>query len=64
MRNKSKYIIIILIFFISIGFAYLSTNLYINGTSIVKRSVWDVNFNNIQNETCTYQIDSNASIKS
>ena len=64
MRNKSKYIIIILIFFISIGFAYLSTNLYISGTSIVKRSAWDVHFNNIQNETCTYQIDSNASISS
>ncbi|MDO4995741.1 MAG: InlB B-repeat-containing protein [Bacilli bacterium] len=64
MRKNNKFIIFILILFISIGFAYLSTNLYISGTSIVKRSVWDVHFNNIQNETCTYQIDSNAAISS
>ena len=51
MRKNNKFIIFILILFISIGFAYLSTNLYINGTSIVKRTTWSVYFDNVANES-------------
>ena len=47
--NK-KFIIIVLILFISIGFAYLTSNLSLNGLATIKRSVWDVHFENIVNE--------------
>ena len=47
--NK-KFIIIVLILFISIGFAYLTSNLNITGLATLKRSVWDVHFENIVNE--------------
>ena len=36
MKNKSKFIILIMILFISIGFAYLSTTLNIVGTTNIK----------------------------
>ena len=62
MRKNNKFIIFILILFISIGFAYLSTNLYINGTSIVKRTTWSVYFDNVNNESTTGEINTNASI--
>ena len=62
MRKNNKFIIFILILFISIGFAYLSTNLYINGTSIVKRTTWSVYFDNIENESTTGEINTNATI--
>lgn len=47
--NK-KIILVILILFISIGFAYLTSNLSINGLATIKKSVWDVHFENITNE--------------
>lgn len=62
MRKNNKFIIFILILFISIGFAYLSTNLYINGTSIVKRTTWSVYFDNVANEYTTGEINTNATI--
>ena len=49
-RKNKKFIIIILILFISIGFAYLSASLNITGLATIKRSVWDVHFENIVNE--------------
>lgn len=64
MRKNRKVIILVLILFISVGFAYLSTNLFISGTSIVKRTTWDVHFNNIQNESTTGTMDTNATISS
>lgn len=47
--NK-KIILVILILFISIGFAYLTSNLSINGLATIKKSVWDVHFEDITNE--------------
>ena len=63
MKNK-KYIIIILILAISIGFAYLSTNLNILGNGQVKGNTFDIHFENIQVsdgsvEAATPVIDSN-----
>ena len=49
-RKNKKFIIVILILFISIGFAYLSASLNITGLATIKRSVWDVHFENIVNE--------------
>jgi len=45
--NK-KYLLFLLILFISIGFAYLSTNLNITGSSLIKGNTWDVHFENVQ----------------
>lgn len=48
MKKKNKYILVaLLVLFLSVGYAYLSTNLDINGVSIVKRNVWDLHFENI-----------------
>ncbi|MDO4996518.1 MAG: InlB B-repeat-containing protein [Bacilli bacterium] len=49
-KLNKKFIIIVLILFISIGFAYLTSNLNITGLATLKRSVWDVHFENIVNE--------------
>ena len=52
MRNKfdKKMIIIFLVLVISSGFAFLSSNLFINGTIGYKESKWNVYFDNIQVE--------------
>lgn len=50
MRRKSKYkylIVILLIMFISIGFAYLTSNLDIVGLGHLKRTVWKIYFDNV-----------------
>ena len=46
--RKKKVIIILIILFISIGFAYLSTQLSIIGLSSVQGNKWDVHFENVQ----------------
>ena len=48
MKRKYKFFIIILVLFISIGFAYLSTNLSIIGLTSVKSNKWDIHFENVQ----------------
>lgn len=40
--NRKRNIIIVLLLFISIGFAYLSTTLNITGTSILHNNKWEV----------------------
>ena len=47
-RRKTKYITIILILLISIGFAYISTQLDILGDVFVPAKSWDIHFENIQ----------------
>ena len=50
MRRKSKYkylIVILLIMFISIGFAYLTSNLDIVGLGHLKKTVWKIYFDNV-----------------
>ena len=46
--KKKKYLLFFIIIFISIGFAYLSTNLNITGSSLIKGNSWDVHFENVQ----------------
>ncbi|MBR6948787.1 MAG: BspA family leucine-rich repeat surface protein [Bacilli bacterium] len=47
-RKKLKKIYIVLFFFISIGFAYLSTNLFINGSALLKKNSWNIYFDNVE----------------
>ena len=41
-------IIAILILSIGIGYAYLTSNLSITGSTRVNANIWDIHFNNIQ----------------
>ena len=51
MRINKKLIIFLLVFCISIGFAYLSANLNINGTYLFKKSTWSIYFDNVELDT-------------
>lgn len=57
MRKNNKKIIIILVLFISIGFAYLSTNLNIGSHITYNANNWDIYFDNIREDT--YKSSSN-----
>lgn len=46
--KKKKYLLLFLLLFISMGFAYLSTNLNISGSSFIKGNSWDVHFENVE----------------
>ena len=48
-NNKSKYLIIALVLVISIGFAFLSARLDINGLANIKKIKWNIYFDNVQN---------------
>lgn len=53
MRRKNKkqtiiMIVILLFMFLGVGYAYLSTDLYILGTSNVSKNTWNVYWDNIQ----------------
>ncbi len=49
-RKKSnlKLILFILLVSISLGYAFLRTDLTINGTGKIAATSWDIHFNNIQ----------------
>lgn len=57
MRKNKKKLIIILVLFISIGFAYLSTNLNIGSHVTYNANNWDIYFDNIREDT--YKSSSN-----
>ena len=61
-KMKFRLIIFLLILFISIGFAYLSTNLSLFGTGIFKQNSWDIYFDNVDEETYKTDIVSAASV--
>ena len=68
MKKNNKIIIIVLLLFISIGFAYLSTVLNINGAVTFKENNWDIHFENINLISTdvgysTLEIDSNDNTK-
>ncbi len=51
MKYKKKfknYLIIVLIFFISIGFAVLTSTLTITGESTFKKNTWEIYFDNVE----------------
>ena len=43
-RNRNKIIVVLLILLISIGFAFLSSNLSIIGNTLVSKQTWDIHF--------------------
>ena len=45
-RNHNKIIVVLLILLISIGFAFLSSNLSIIGNTLVSKQTWDIHFEN------------------
>lgn len=68
MKNKRNILIIILLLFISIGFAYLSTTLNINGGITFNQNNWDIHFENIKVITTDVsytilEVDSNDNTK-
>ena len=57
MRRQYKLIIAVLILFLSIGFAYLTANLNINGTVTFRDNIWDVHLENIEVESGSTDVD-------
>ncbi|MBP5678623.1 MAG: BspA family leucine-rich repeat surface protein, partial [Bacilli bacterium] len=60
MKKKRKVILVILFalyFFITIGYAYLTANLNINGSSVIQNPTWDIHFENIQVNSGSVEID-------
>lgn len=49
MRRNKKLFIIFLLVLISIGFAYLTSTLEINGTAGIGRNTWNIYFDNVVN---------------
>ena len=47
-RKINKKTIIILLLLISIGFAYLTSTLDLNGITFLSKQTWDVHFENVQ----------------
>ena len=47
-KTKSMLIVALLLLAITIGYAVISSNLSINGTSIINKPTWDIHFENIQ----------------
>ena len=47
-KTKSMLIVALLLLTITIGYAVISSNLSINGTSIINKPTWDIHFENIQ----------------
>jgi len=59
-RNNNKLlfsIIAILILFIGIGYAYLTSNLSITGSATISNNTWDIHFNNIVVDTNSVPVD-------
>ena len=47
-KRKVKVILLIMILCITVGYAALTSNLTINGTSNINSASWDVHWNNVQ----------------
>ena len=64
-KNKSKLYIIVFLFAvlsISIGYAYLTNRLNINGRTAIKDNTWSVSFANIVQRECNVQTDNPVAI--
>ena len=48
MNEKKSLILVLIILFISVGFAILATQLDIKGTTTIVSNKWDIHFENIQ----------------
>ena len=47
-KKRTKYLLLLLILFISVGYAILQSNLTITGTTSIQDSKWDIYWNNVQ----------------
>ena len=47
-KRRTKYLLLLLILFISVGYAILQSNLTITGTTSIQDSKWDIHWNNVQ----------------
>lgn len=61
-NKKYIYIMIISIFIISVGFAYIQSTFSISGSAEIKNGIWNVHFANIQNINNYDLIDINMKI--
>lgn len=50
-RKNKKIIILVLILFISIGFAYLTTNPTLKGVALFRENTWDIYLENVSEDT-------------
>ena len=46
-KRRTKYLLLLLILFISVGYAILQSNLSIIGTTAIQDSKWDIHWNNV-----------------
>ncbi|MBQ6497450.1 MAG: hypothetical protein IJI58_01905, partial [Bacilli bacterium] len=46
-KRRTKYLLLLLILFISVGYAILQSNLTITGTTSIQDSKWDIHWNNV-----------------
>ena len=46
-KRRTKYLLLFLILFISVGYAILQSNLSITGTTSIQDSKWDIHWNNV-----------------
>ena len=46
-KRRTKYLLLLLIIFISVGYAILQSNLTITGTTSIQDSKWDIHWNNV-----------------
>ena len=46
-KKRTKYLLLLLILFISVGYAILQSNLTITGTTSIQDSKWDIHWNNV-----------------
>ena len=47
-KRREKYLLLLLILCISVGYAILQSNLTINGTAHMNNPTWDIHWNNVQ----------------
>ena len=47
IKRRTKYLLLLLILFISVGYAILQSNLTITGTTSIQDSKWDIHWNNV-----------------
>ena len=47
-KRRTKYLLLLLVLFVSVGYAILQSNLTITGTTAIQDAKWDIHWNNVQ----------------
>ncbi len=63
-KHSEIYLVLLLLLFISVGFAILTTTLNITGNTTLKANTWDVDFGNAGEATETPEVKENGEIVS